>query len=81
MIVIEILERTAPIRAPPKRRGQTCASRFLDVQFDRRLCGNAAYERTFALAASRSPSHVRFILTIARLDRLVTAPGSIQHPV
>uniref|UniRef100_UPI003F497231 hypothetical protein n=1 Tax=Cupriavidus yeoncheonensis TaxID=1462994 RepID=UPI003F497231 len=55
--------------------------RFLDVQLDRRLCGNAAHERTFALVAPRHPSHVRFILTIARLDRLVTAPGPIQHPV
>jgi len=50
------------------------------MQLDRRLYGNAAYERTFSHAASRSPSHVRFILTIARLDRLVTAPGAIQHP-
>ena len=50
------------------------------MQPDRRLCDNAAHERTFAPVPSRSPSHVRFAITIARLRRFVTASALIQHP-
>jgi hypothetical protein len=54
----------------------------MDVQTeDRRLYGNAGRERTFVPAASCSPSHLRFTITIARLHRITTASGPIQYPV
>jgi len=54
--------------------------RFMNVQPDRRLCGNAAHGRKLAPVVSRSPSHVRVIITIARLHRFATASAPIQHP-
>jgi hypothetical protein len=53
---------------------------LLDLPVERRLCGNAAHERTFARVASRSPSHVRFATAIAPLRRFITAPACIKHP-
>jgi hypothetical protein len=56
------------------------SERFLRLQPDRRLCGNAAHERTFAPVASRTPSHVRFTITIAPLHPIITASARIRHP-
>ncbi|MGF7001298.1 hypothetical protein P3T25_009691 [Paraburkholderia sp. GAS32] len=50
------------------------------MQPDRRLCGNAAHERTSAPVASRSPPDVRFTDTIAPLHRFITASPRIQNP-
>src|SRR5258708_1982446 len=48
MIVIEVLQRSAPIRAPPAQRAPAGAQVFRDVQGDRRLSGNGTRQRTLA---------------------------------
>ena len=55
-------------------------SATLAPSVERRLCGNAARERTFARVASRSPSHVLFATTIAPPHPFITASASIRHP-
>ncbi|MBB5444780.1 hypothetical protein HDG38_003409 [Paraburkholderia sp. WSM4177] len=47
----------------------------------RRLCGNAAYERTFAHGASWRLRHIHFTLAIAQMDPIVQVPGPLQPHV
>jgi len=52
----------------------------MDVHTNRRLHGNAGREWTFVPAASCSPSHLHFTISIARLHRITTASGPSSIP-
>ena len=52
----------------------------MDVHTNRRLHGNAGREWTFVSAASCSPSHLHFTISIARLHRITTASGPSSIP-